>query len=249
MNTLITGASSGIGEAVAVECARRGDALFLCGRNRERLEAVAAKCRAAGSPAVAARVLDVCDREAIDAWFSECEAAGPVERVFANAGVSTGVENEENVRRTFAVNVGGTVNTVLAALRIFRARKAGRRQLLVTSSIAGYGPLASCPAYAATKGCLKTWGLSLRGMLKREGIAVSVICPGFVRSRITDENTCPMPFFMEADRAAKIILRGADAGRGIIAFPWPMRFATWLLSAMPLWMNDMVNALLPPKRA
>jgi NAD(P)-dependent dehydrogenase (short-subunit alcohol dehydrogenase family) len=164
------------------------------------------------------------------------------------------VENEANSRRTFAINVGGCVNTVLPTIELFRKRKPsdggpipGHPQIVITASIAGYGPLKACPAYSATKSCVKTWGLSLRGMLAPEGIRVSVVCPGFVRSRLTDGNTCPMPFFMEADKAAKIILRRADKNIGVIAFPWPMRLATWWLSTLPYRFNELINRLLPKK--
>ena len=250
MNTLITGASSGIGEALALECAARGDTLFLCGRDRTRLEEVARRARALGS-ATYASVLDVTDREGVEAWMKTSDSLAPIERVFSNAGVGTGVESEENVRRTFAVNVDGNLNVVLAAIALFRAHPEGRsrRQILVTASIAGYGPLAACPAYSATKSCMKTWALSLRGALAREGIEVSAICPGFVRSRITDLNTCPMPFFLEADAAARIILARADRGTGLIAFPWPMRLATWALSILPFRVNELIGRLLPAKAA
>ena len=255
MNVLITGASSGIGEALAQECAKRGDKLFLCGRDRARLDAVAARCRTLrpdggrdAASSVRADVIDVSDADAVRAWIDSCDADAPLERVFANAGVGTGEESDENVRRTFATNVGGTVNTVLPAIGAFRRRGAGG-QVVITASIAGYGPLRSCPAYSATKACVKTWGLALRGMLRREGIRVSVVCPGFVRSRITDANTCPMPFFMEADRAARTILRGADRDVGLIAFPWPMRLATWALSILPFRINEFVNRFIPDKTA
>ncbi len=243
MRTLITGASSGIGAALAVECARRGEELFLCGRDAARLEAVAGRCREAarGAAEVSAEVVDVADESAVRDWVGRCSSQGPLDRVFANAGVSTGVETEENVRRTFAVNVGGVVNTVLSSLGC------GARQIVITASIAGYGPLRACPSYSATKACVKTWGLALRGALARRGTKVSVVCPGFVRSRITDGNTCPMPFFMEADAAARKILRGVDRDAGLIAFPWPMRLATWLLSILPQWVNSLVNRLLPKK--
>lgn len=248
MNTLITGASSGIGEALALESARRGDTLFLCGRNRERLEAVAEACRARGAT-VDAKVLDVTDEAATRDWIRACNDLAPLDRVFSNAGVATGPEIEPNVRRTFAINIGGNLNVVLPALEVFQARADRKRQphLILTASIAGYGPLKSCPSYSATKSCVKTWGLSLRGRLRAEGIRVSVICPGFVRSRITAENTCPMPFFMEADKAARLILRRVDRNVGLITFPWPMRFATWWLSILPFWLNDLINRMLPEK--
>lgn len=247
MNVVITGASSGIGEALAIECAKRGDRLFLCGRNAQRLENTAEKCRVWGA-ATDAETIDVTDSEAVAQWLTQCENKAPIERVFANAGVSTGEETSDNVRRTFATNVGGVVNTVLPAIEIFRdGQERTTKQIVITSSIAGYGPLKACPSYSATKSCVKTWGLALRGMLAPEGIAVSVICPGFIRSRITDANTCPMPFFMEADKAASIILKRADKNKGMISFPWPMRLSTWFLSIMPQFLNELINKLLPKK--
>ena len=249
MNVLITGASSGIGAALAEECAAQGDLLFLCGRNQERLLDVAQKCRARGAANVYTRQVDVTNEAAVKRWIEDCELIAPVNRVFANAGVSTGEETSENVRRTFATNVGGVVNVVLPIIEIFRKRKAGLgpRQILITASIAGYGPLKACPSYSATKACVKTWGLALRGALANEGIQVSVICPGFVRSRITDRNTCPMPFFMEAEAAARIILKRAKRNVGLIAFPWPMRLGAWGLGNLPFRLNEWINKLLPKK--
>ena len=249
---LITGASSGIGEALALECARRGARhLFLCGRNAERLADVASRCRAAGTGTVHERILDVTDETATRDWIAACDAVAPLELVFSNAGVATGRENETNVRRTFATNVNGNLNVVLPLLDRFRAAPEGRsrRQVVITASIAGYGPLPSCPSYSASKAALKTWALSLRKPLAREGIRINVICPGFIRSRITDLNTCPMPFFMEADRAARIILRRVDRNVGLIAFPWPMRLATWLLSICPWRLAESFSSLLPEKNA
>lgn len=245
MNILITGASSGIGEALARECAKRGDRLFLCGRDVARLEKVAADCRRLGAVAADARAVDVTVRGEVDAWMREADADAPLDIVFANAGVSTGEESEENVRNTFAVNCDGTVNTVLRAIGLMRKRSSGH--IVITASIAGYGPLKACPSYSASKSMLKTWGLSLRGMLAPEGIKVSVVCPGFVRSGITARNTCPMPFFMEADAAAKTILARVARNTGLIAFPWPMRLAAYLASVLPYRLNELVNRLLPAK--
>ena len=248
-NILITGASSGIGAAVAEECARRGaKAMFLCGRDAGRLADVAERCREAGAAEVRADVVDVTDSKATEDWIAACDAAAPLGLVFANAGRGTGRESAENVRATFALNVGGVVNTVLPAIERFRARKAGG-QIAITASIAGYAPLPGCPSYAATKACVKSWGLSLRGFLRPEGIKVNVICPGFVRSRLTDCNTCPMPFFMEAPKAARIIVDGVARNVGLIAFPWPMRLAVWGMSLLPWRISEAVGALLPAKNA
>lgn len=249
MNTVITGASSGIGEALAIACAKRGDTLFLCGRNEKRLRDVCARCRAVGAASVEGTVLDITHDAETHDWILACNKTAPIERLFANAGVSTGFESPENVRKTFAINVGGTVNTVLPALDMFRERRKGHRQIVITASIAGYGPLRACPSYSATKSCLKTWGLALREQLSSHGIQISVVCPGFVRSRITDANTCPMPFFMEADKAAEIILSRVERNVGLIAFPWPLRLASWWLSSLPFRLNELINRILPQKVA
>jgi len=253
-NVLITGASSGIGRALAIECARRGDSVFMCGRDAARLEEAVESCRSLGARAEG-KELEITDNDAVREWMRGADAECPLDMVFSNAGVSTGAETESNVRATFAVNVGGNVNVVLNAIDIFRERRrrggsdedVRQPHILVTASIAGYGPLKSCPSYSATKSCMKTWALSLRGMLRPEGIRVSAICPGFVRSRITDRNTCPMPFFMEADKAARIILARAERNVGLISFPWPMRLATWSLSILPFWLNEFFNRFLPEK--
>ena len=255
-SVLITGGSSGIGEALAVACAQRGVRnIFLCGRDAARLAAVVKKCEAAQSPNphVEGRVLDVTDEAAVRAWIEECNAIAPLEVVFSNAGIGTGSESEENVRRTFATNIGGGLNVVPPTIELFRRNPVApdgtprRRQIVITASIAGYAPLSTCPSYAATKAAMKSWALSLRGMLKSEGIWVNVICPGFIRSRITERNTCPMPFFMEADRAAKIILDRVDRNIGLIAFPWPMRFGVWLLASLPWRLSEFISRLLPEK--
>ena len=257
-SVLITGASSGIGEALAIECARRGVRhLFICGRNAERLAAVVKRCEAESRPLahIEGHVLDVTDAAATRAWIEECDRVATLEVVFSNAGIGTGVENEENVRRTFATNVGGGLNVVLPTVEAFRRNPAAsdgsprRRQIVITASIAGYAPLSTCPSYAATKAAMKSWALSMRGMLKREGIRVNAICPGFIRSRITDRNTCPMPFFMEADRAARIILDRVDRNVGLIAFPWPMRLGVWFMSLLPWRVAELISCLLPEKTA
>ena len=276
-SVLITGGSSGIGEALAVACAQRGVRnIFLCGRDAARLAAVVKRCEEAQrqaledwgiegledskrpihqstNPRVEGRVLDVTDEAAVRAWIEECNAVAPLEVVFSNAGIGTGSESEENVRRTFATNIGGGLNVVLPTIELFRRNPVAadgtprRRQIVITASIAGYAPLSTCPSYAATKAAMKSWALSLRGMLKGEGIWVNVICPGFIRSRITERNTCPMPFFMEADRAAKIILDRVDRNIGLIAFPWPMRFGVWLLASLPWRLSEFISRLLPEK--
>lgn len=245
---LITGASSGIGEALALHYATSGvKRLSLCGRNSERLEAVATQCRNLGAE-VDTAVLDVSDAATMNSWINQCNTQMPLNLVFANAGVATLEETPENVRRTFEINVMGVVNTILPTVELFKqAPSAQTKHLVITSSIAGYHGLPTCPSYSASKACVKAWGESLRLNLKQYGINVSTLCPGFIRSRITDQNTCPMPYFMEADQAARLIAQKVEQNAGLIAFPWQMRLAAWLGSILPNCLSDLIYGRLPYK--
>jgi len=227
-NILITGASSGIGAALAAHYARAGAAnIFICGRDETRLAEVAETARSAAATTIHTRILDVTNAVATRAWIEECHAVAPLDLVIANAGIGIPDEREPATRETIDVNVLGVVNTVFPALDL------GVAQIAMLSSIAGYRGLPDCPVYSASKAFVKTWGAGLRGMLVPRGIKVNVICPGYVRSRITDKNTVKMPFFMEAEKAAHIIARGLAKDKGLIVFPWQMRFAGWLMAIIP----------------
>jgi len=246
---LITGASSGIGEALALAYAAPGVTLALSGRDAARTAAVADACRARGAAAEAA-VIDVADRAAMAAWVEACDARAPLDLVVANAGISAGMggagEDEAQARRLFATNVDGVLNTVWPAIPRMRARRAG--QIALMSSLAGYRGYPGAPAYCATKAAVKAWGEALRGALARDGVTVSVICPGWVRSRMTAGNRFPMPFLVEADRAAAIIRRGLDRRRARIAFPFPVAFAAWLFMTLPAGVGDLLARRLPDKQ-
>lgn len=247
LNILITGASSGIGEALAQYYVEHGATnLFISGRNAERLQKVAEYCRQKGVK-VFEKQIDVGNRTEMAQWIEDCNKQAPLNIVFANAGVSTGVESTDNAYETFNTNVMGVVNTVHPAIDIFKQRQGGKKIIAITASIAGYHGLPACPSYSASKACVKAYGEALRGSLKPFDIQVNVICPGFVKSRITDKNTCPMPFFMSAEQAAQIIAKGVENNTGLIAFPWPMRFSVWLLSILPNCISQYIYNALPHK--
>lgn len=247
-SVLITGASSGIGAALALAYAAPGVRLALCGRNGERLEDTAARCRAAGAE-VACRVLCVTDAPAVAAWVAEADAAAPLDVVIANAGISAGTgggaETAEQTRAIFAVNVDGVLNTVLPAVEVMRTR--GRGQVGIVASVAGFRGLPSAPAYCASKAAVKAWGEGLRGWLAPQGVGVSVILPGFVESRITAANRFRMPLLMPADRAARLIRRGLDRNVGRIGFPLPTVFVGWFMSVLPNALVDRLTRRLPGK--
>jgi short-subunit dehydrogenase len=247
---LITGASSGIGEALADHYAATGNTLSLIGRDPTRTDAVARRCEARGAR-VAAACIDVEDAAALAAWIGARDRLQPLDLVVANAGISAGTgdggESAEQTRRIFAVNVNGVFNTVLPVVDLMRPRRNG--QIAIMSSVAGFRGLRGAPAYCASKAAVRVWGEGLRGLLAADNIAVSVICPGFVESRMTAVNRFHMPFLMDAARAAAVIARGLAANRGRISFPWPMAALTWLMAALPDSLAESLTARLPDKRA
>lgn len=249
---LITGASSGIGEALALTYANKGITLALTGRNKDRLEAIARACRDKGA-LVTIHLIDVADKCAMRRLIEDCDKTEPLDLVIANAGISGGSggtgETEEQTRDIFAINLAGVINTVFPAIDIMtnRGDKNPKGQIAIVSSLAGFRGMPSAPAYAASKAAVLSWGDGLRLSLRPKKILVSVICPGFVRSRITDRNSFPMPFFMEADKAAQIIQKRLIKGKGRICFPAPMHFIMWLLGALPTSLTDLLFARLPAK--
>jgi short-subunit dehydrogenase len=245
---LITGASSGIGAALARIYAAPGVTLALCGRDEARLAAIAGQCRESGA-AVAVHRVDVTDGAAMAAAVAAADAAHALDLVIANAGISAGTgrggETADQAQRIFAVNLDGALNTVLPAVACMRPRRSG--QIALMSSLAGFRGLPGAPAYSASKAALRSWGEALRGALQGDGIAVSVICPGFIVTPMTAVNDFPMPLLMAADRAAAIIRRGLARNRGRIAFPLALYGAVWLLAALPDRLIDPVLRRLPRK--
>jgi short-subunit dehydrogenase len=245
---LITGASSGLGEALALAYAKPGVTLFLSGRDRDRLSAVVGQCRTQGADTHGRR-LDVTDATLMDAWVGACNGSRPLDLVIANAGISAGTggggETAAQTRSIFATNITGVANTVLPAIEVMRPRKCG--QIAIVSSLAGYRGLAGAPAYCASKAAVKVWGEGLRGWLAEDSIKVSVICPGFVTTRLTASNRFHMPFLMDSTQAARIIVKGLSQDRGRIAFPWPMAAAVWLAAALPDRAMEHLAKKLPKK--
>lgn len=247
---LITGASSGIGAALAKIYAVPGARLTLGGRSRERLEDVAHSCRAKGAE-VAATCIDVTDREAMRAWITAADDAMALDLVIANAGISGGTggseaaEPAQQVRLIFDVNLNGVLNTVEPALPRMAAR--GRGQIALMSSLAAFSGWPGAPAYSASKGAVRLYGEALRGRMAGKGVKINVICPGFIRTPMTAVNNYPMPFLMDPDRSAKIIRAGLAKNRGRIAFPWPNYFLAGFFGLLPHCISIKLMARLPEK--
>jgi short-subunit dehydrogenase len=242
---VITGASSGIGEALALDYAAPGVALALTGRDLGRLDAVASACRARGATVEAGRI-DVVDREALAEWLTNFDDAHPVDLLIANAGISIDKDNSSLddfsiVRKTLDVNMGGVLNTVEPLVARMTARRRG--QIAVVSSLAGFVGLPYSASYNASKACVRVWGESIRYVLKKSGVGVSVICPGFVVSRMTAQAPFKMPFLMTSARASKIIRSGLARNKPRIAFPIPTKAAVWFGGLLPAsWTARLLGA-------
>lgn len=226
-HVLITGASSGIGAALARRLARPGRRLTLLGRDAARLEGVAAAC--AGE--VGIESVDVRDAPAMAGALERAAAAAPLDLLIANAGISGG-----DPATLMAINVQGIVNTVEPALAPMRTRGAG--QIALMSSLAGFRGLPNAPAYCASKAAVRLYGEGLRGRLATDGIGVSVICPGFIRTPLTAKNPFPMPLLMEPEAAAERIVQGLARNRARIAFPRRLYAFVLLTSLLPAAVVD-----------
>jgi short-subunit dehydrogenase len=233
---LITGASSGIGEALALRCARDGARLGLLGRNQARLDRVASECRRLGAEAHSAAI-DVRARKEMAAWLEQFDAASPVDLLFANAGVMAGrpadgtIETPDASYVLVETNVLGTLNTIHPLLPRMMARRAG--QVAIVSSIAGFIPLPDAPSYGASKAATLSYGLALRGLLDEFGIKVSVICPGYVRTPMTDQESGLKPSVLEPSAAAEAILRGLARNKAVITFPLLFSLMTRIGGMLP----------------
>jgi short-subunit dehydrogenase len=238
---LITGASSGIGRALALAYAKEGASLCLLGRDETRLAATAEACRAAGAADVETAIADVRDREAMARLVEAAHAARPIDILVANAGVATGLspgqvlETPEAVRAMMAINVNGVFNTVEPIIPAMCARGG---HLAIVGSMAGVRSLPYSPAYCAAKASVHMWADCLRGRLAPHGVAVSLIVPGFVETPMSTRTKSWQPGAMSDAKAAEIIKRGLDRRRPVIAFPQYMYYAMRLFTFLPSGLVD-----------
>jgi short-subunit dehydrogenase len=229
--TFLTGASSGIGRALAVVLADAGVPVGAVARRADRLAELAAEVRGKGGT-IATAVADVSDRAAVATAFDQLSVElGPPARVVANAGVGNSLpadhpDHVANLEVTFRVNFLGVVYAFEAAL----ARRA--THLVAISSLAAYKGLPGAGAYSASKAAVSTYCESLRIEL-RGRVAVTCVCPGYVVSEMTAANPRPMPFLLPADAAARRIKRAMDRRVGVYDFPWAMRRLLWLAKWAP----------------
>ena len=200
-NAIITGASTGIGRALAVELARGGVAVGLVARSEERLNALADEIRAAGGTAAVAPV-DVSAREAVfDAVRAIESELGFIDLAIANAGIGQERDDLDSAEYLYRVNLFGATALFRAVLPAMRER--GRGHLVGIASMAGYQAFPGRGAYCGSKAAMRLELEALRAELGPEGIAVTTVNPGFIRTPLTDRHEFDMPFLMDAEPAAR----------------------------------------------
>jgi short-subunit dehydrogenase len=236
-HVLITGASSGIGAALARSFARPGARLSLTARSSERLEQVAAQCGAAGAETVT-RSIDISDAAALPAWIEDCDTQRPVDMVIGNAGVggerviaTAAGEPLSVAHEIIATNILGVANTIIPLLPRFVAR--GKGHVVIMSSLAAYIGLPQAPLYSASKAAIRIYGQGLRRLLEPKGIRVTVICPGFVDTPMSASVPGERPFLWTTERATRRIVAGLARGEREIAFPWPLAVLATLANFLP----------------
>jgi short-subunit dehydrogenase len=240
---IITGASSGLGAALAEAYAGPDTTLGLLGRDRQRLAASADACEAKGA-SVRMGAIDVADASAMAAWLTHFDRDHPVDLLVANAGTSAGPdpdspsEGVEIAARQIRVNLLGAINTVEPLLPALCAR--GRGHVALVASIAAFRGLPYSPGYCASKAGLRAYAEALRPRLAPRGIGVTSVCPGFFDSPMTDRFDGPTPFLCDGSTAARIVKRGIDRGRRRVAFPWPLVFGLQFCDVAPAFIGDAI---------
>jgi short-subunit dehydrogenase len=238
---VISGASRGLGAALARRLAGPGVRLLLVARSAAALEAVAADCRARGAEAGIA-TLDVRDGPGLAAALAAFEAAGPVDLVIANAGTSAGRLPDGGAESTAAaiaqveVNLIGAMHLVGPLLPGMVAR--GRGTVGLVASVSALRGMPDFAGYAASKAGLMSWGEGLRGALAPHGVRVSVICPGFFDSAMGERFIGRRPLLMTLDRAAERTHRALLKGEGRAIFPTPLGWLLRLLALLPPGLGD-----------
>ncbi len=234
----ITGSSSGLGAGLARHYAEPGATIGLCARRAELLTELAEQLRARGAKPIVLPA-DVASREAMqrahDAFIAE---AGGAELVIANAGVgipSALLEGDaRSVEQLMQINVIGVTNTIIPFLPGMVA--AGRGTVVAVSSMAGHRALPGRAAYSASKAAVITFMDGLRMDLQGSGVHAMTLCPGFVRTPMTDVLTHPMPFLVELDDAVAIMARSIERRDRTFSFPWQMAALKQVMTRAPEWL-------------
>ena len=234
---VITGASSGLGAALARHYARQGASLTLFGRHLVRLSAVAESCRASGAN-VATHCCDVMDGPGMRERLLSVDASLAVDLVIANAGIGGGAviapqagESPALARSILDTNTLGVLNTVSPLIERFMQRRQG--QFVIVSSIMAYLGPPEAPVYSASKAAIRIYGHGLRRLLAPHGIAVTVVCPGFIDTPMSETLPFVAPFMISPEQASARIAKAVTQRRSEAVFPWQVRALAMVARMLP----------------
>jgi short-subunit dehydrogenase len=239
----LTGASSGIGEALALEFSKRGAILGLLARREELLKTLAEKCEQNGGTARYFAV-DVTDARGVaDAAEKLRNEFGKIDILIANAGIGgNNVEtrnlNPEAVAKVININLLGAVNAVSAVLPQMLENKSG--QLVAVSSLAGFRGLPKSAAYSASKAGMTAFFESVRLDVQTKGVAVTIIQPGFIKTPLTSGRASKMPFLMELEDSVPLFIRAIEKRKKFAAFPWQLATFVRAGRIFPAWLYDRI---------
>lgn len=239
---VLTGASGGIGVALARELARPGRQFALIARDEEKLSTLADELRSLGAEAETAAI-DVRDREALQSYLVDLDRRSPVDLVIANAGVTAGLgparsrEGDAEAERLTDINYRGVVHTVSGVVEPMRLR--GRGHIVLVASLAGMRALPDMPSYSATKAAVIAYGHSLRGWLSPFGVDVTIICPGFITTPMSARHKGSKPFEMPAAAAAIKMRKAIESRKAFYAFPFLLATGIRLQNLLPARISDL----------
>ena len=240
---LLTGASSGIGEALALELAKRGAILGLLARRENFLHEITLKIEETGGT-VSYFPCDVTEKEKVfDAAESLRKEFGKIDIMIANAGI--GGNNKETrtlqpnaVKKVIDINLIGAVNSVSAVLPHMLEIRSG--QLVAVSSLAGFRGLPKSAAYSASKAGMTTFFESVRLDVQHKGVAVTIIQPGFIKTPLTSGRANKMPFIMELEDSIPHFLKAIEKKKRFAAFPWQLASVVRFSKILPAWLYDKI---------
>lgn len=247
MRIFITGASSGIGRALALHYADRNATLGLVARRKEALESLASELRGRGARAIV-YAADVSDGDAVRAAIDDfVRNAGGADRVIANAGIGVGDSisqgDARSIARLMAVNVVGVTNTIVPFVPVLLRQGSGT--LVAVSSMAGHRGLPGRAAYSASKAAVITFMDALRMQLAGSGVHAMTLCPGFVRTPMTEDLKHNLPFLLDVEDAARLMVSAIEHRKRTYTLPWQMELLRHVMVNAPEWL---LRKLAPPGR-
>ena len=242
----VTGAGTGIGRALAKRLAEDGWIVAASARTGHDLDSLAAEVPGR----ITSFLLDVTDEKAAATVGAQIEAAlGPIDLAVFNAGSYFPTTAKDfsvgNFRKTVDVNLMGVVNCMGPVVPSMVARRTGH--IAIMASLTGFVGLPTAASYGATKAALNSMAEAFKPDFDQYGVTITVINPGFVKTPATDKNTFPMPFLISPEEAVDHIMRGLEAKRFAINFPWQMTTAIKFLAALPHWAKFAITRRMIPK--